>query len=43
LVRGEVREEYGGIRKGSMDFEESLFFIQGFDERRFWGELGGLV
>ena len=46
-MRGEVREEDGGIRKGSMDFEGSLIFfsLRVFTrgDLRFLGEeiLGG--
>jgi hypothetical protein len=47
-VRGKVREEDGGIRKGSMDFG-GIHFWSGFHSFRvftrgdFGGSLGGLI
>jgi hypothetical protein len=41
-VKGEVRGEDGGIRKGSMDLEGGSF-IWGFLRGDFGEELGGLI
>ena len=40
-MRGEVREEDGGIRKGSMDFEGIIIFIEVFFLEEILGEASG--
>jgi hypothetical protein len=39
-VRGEVREEYGGIRKGSMDLEGDYYSFRVFTRGILGGSLG---